>query len=521
MAQDDASASAADAGPPAATLSGAFEAASPYLLAQAPSAAQASDAAAGSASASTTGAVGATSNAAVEVAATTWIWMVPFALAGAALVSRSSSSAASNTSGDVTRAIRVVDGPVKNATVYVDLNDDGVINAGEPSVGTTGSDGSLNVTLTAEQAAHGLLAKGGIDTETNKSFAGVLAAPKGSTVINPLTTLVAALIEGGSGLSLAAAKQAVVDKLGLTAGVDVTTYDTFKLAAEGNANALADHKKAVQIANIIVAGSALVAGGGDQVAAASSVVDALAGAIKEAVRALAPSVTFDNATVSQVLTTAGATVNASEVAKSIVAVNTVVANASGANATLVLAATAQAQVLAQSTLSNAIATASSGGLDTIKALQDSQSASQMASKIDAKSTDVQAPAAPTLALGTGVSNGATSAEAAAAGGVVSVVAEAGASTVVTFSRSGGGTVSKTVTGNGSTAVPVTLSAADLTTLGDGTISVSAVATDAAGNASSAGTGSFTLDTAAPAAPTLALGTGVSNGATSAEATAAG
>jgi hypothetical protein len=62
---------------------------------------------------------------------------------------------------------------------------------------------------------------------------------------------------------------------------------------------------------------------------------------------------------------------------------------------------------------------------------------------------------------------ATLAEATAAGGVVTVTAESGASTVVTFSRSGGGTVSKTVTGNGSTPVAVTLIDTELTALGNG------------------------------------------------------
>ena len=85
-----------------------------------------------------------------------------------------------------------------------------------------------------------------------------------------------------------------------------------------------------------------------------------------------------------------------------------------------------------------------------------------------------------------------------ASGVVSVTAEVGASIVVTFTN-GSHTVTKTLTGNGSTAVPVVLSSADLVTLGDGTISVSAKATDAVGNASSAGSTSFTLDTTAPVA----------------------
>ena len=106
----------------------------------------------------------------------------------------------------------------------------------------------------------------------------------------------------------------------------------------------------------------------------------------------------------------------------------------------------------------------------------------------------------------------------AAGGVVTVTGELGDSISVTFTN-GIHTVTKTVTGTGG-AQAVVLTAGDLTTLTDGTISVSATQTDAAGNAqtAAAATTSFVLDTVAPAAPTLALGTGVANGATAAEAT---
>lgn len=142
-----------------------------------------------------------------------------------------------------------------------------------------------------------------------------------------------------------------------------------------------------------------------------------------------------------------------------------------------------------------------------------------ASEDDNAETTPTAPAAPTLTLGTGVSDGANSAEATQAGGVVTVSGEAGARIAVTFTK-GTATVTKTITATG-TAQAVTLAAGDLTTLGDGSISVKAVATSAAGLASAAATTSFTLDTAAPAAPTLALGTGVSDGATAAEATQAG
>ncbi|MFN5349601.1 MAG: beta strand repeat-containing protein, partial [Betaproteobacteria bacterium] len=112
--------------------------------------------------------------------------------------------------------------------------------------------------------------------------------------------------------------------------------------------------------------------------------------------------------------------------------------------------------------------------------------------------DTIAPGAPVLALGTGVADGATSAEAIAAGGVVTVTGETGASITVTFKR-GSNEVIKTVIGNSSTPVAVTLIGTDLTTLGDGAINVSASQIDAAGNAQTVApaTASFTLDTAAP------------------------
>jgi hypothetical protein len=109
--------------------------------------------------------------------------------------------------------------------------------------------------------------------------------------------------------------------------------------------------------------------------------------------------------------------------------------------------------------------------------------------------DTTLPAAPALALGTGVAAGATATEATQASGVVTVSGEPNASIVVTFTR-GANSVTKTVIGNGA-AQAIVLLAADLTTLGNGTVSVSAIATDVAGNVGAAGSTSFTLDSVAP------------------------
>ncbi|MCX8520922.1 MAG: LamG domain-containing protein, partial [Rhodoferax sp.] len=141
------------------------------------------------------------------------------------------------------------------------------------------------------------------------------------------------------------------------------------------------------------------------------------------------------------------------------------------------------------------------------------------------SLDITAPPAPTLALGAGVSDGATAAEATAVGGVVTVRAENGSTVRVTFTdtSSPAHSLVKTVIGTGA-AQPVMLTISDLgadsNQLQNGNITVTAVATDAAGNASPLNSDSFTLNAILPARPTLTLGEGVSGGATEAEALAA-
>ena len=105
-----------------------------------------------------------------------------------------------------------------------------------------------------------------------------------------------------------------------------------------------------------------------------------------------------------------------------------------------------------------------------------------------------------------------------ASGVVTVTGELDAAIAVTFENEAGTTVVKTLTGD-ATAQAVVLLAADLVTLGDGPVSVSAIQTDLADNESSAATASFDLVTAAVAAPGLALGADVDGVVSAGEATA--
>ncbi len=120
--------------------------------------------------------------------------------------------------------------------------------------------------------------------------------------------------------------------------------------------------------------------------------------------------------------------------------------------------------------------------------------------------DVAAPnAPPTLALGPGISNPVSRAEALQASGVVTVSGEAGSVITVTFARNGS-SVTKTVVGTGSPQAVVLTNEAngDLARLGDGLVTVTASQTDAAGNPQTVApaTTSFTLDTASAVISTV-------------------
>ena len=110
--------------------------------------------------------------------------------------------------------------------------------------------------------------------------------------------------------------------------------------------------------------------------------------------------------------------------------------------------------------------------------------------------DSAAPTTPRLSLPTEVSGGATRSEATASSGVVLIRADSGNTVVLTFSDMDDRSVSKTVTitATAGTSQAVTLDAADLyngtgtstAQLHDGTITVSAVARNAAGITSNPG-----------------------------------
>ena len=142
--------------------------------------------------------------------------------------------------------ITVIDGPIQNAQVCLDKNDNGVCDAGEPS-GSTDAEGK--VTLKVEAADKGqypviaVVGTDAIDADTGKvPTAFTMKAPKDqSAVITPLTTLVQNVVASTGSTSAAAAEQVQAQT-----GINVNLFEDF---SKGSTD---DHKAAANIARMVV-----------------------------------------------------------------------------------------------------------------------------------------------------------------------------------------------------------------------------------------------------------------------------
>ncbi len=138
------------------------------------------------------------------------------------------------------------DGYIEGARVYYDTNGNHSYDAGEP---TTFTDATGHFSLALPPGAAGnIYVTGGTNVDTGLPNVVDLKAPIGSTVINPLTSMVADLID--SGQTPAEANAHVAASLGLPAGLDFGSYDFLDSAADP-ATSLAIQKSAAQIAQLV------------------------------------------------------------------------------------------------------------------------------------------------------------------------------------------------------------------------------------------------------------------------------
>ncbi|MDH4478726.1 MAG: hypothetical protein QE283_02495 [Rhodoferax sp.] len=155
---------------------------------------------------------------------------LPLILAGFGLIASSQTSSGSvvkvpNTPSSVASPGAAFDDYIVGADVWQDLDGDGVMDDNEPQT-TTDAFGKYTLNLVAGSSAFIIVRGGHMGSADGPAFTGTLKAPAGSSVVSPLTTLVASLMADGK--TLAEAKAAMMQILGITdPDFDLLAFDPF------------------------------------------------------------------------------------------------------------------------------------------------------------------------------------------------------------------------------------------------------------------------------------------------------
>ena len=158
----------------------------------------------------------------------------------------------------------VIDGYIKDATVFIDLNGNGVLDGNEVST-TTDALGNFSF-VGNETFAGSLVMQGGTDIATGKPFEGSYTAPGGSSVITPLTTLIQK-VAATANISPTEAEAQISARLNIVSDIDLLNYDPIAIAATETATsatviALQVQAAAVQINTVVSLIAALLSGTG-------------------------------------------------------------------------------------------------------------------------------------------------------------------------------------------------------------------------------------------------------------------
>jgi len=163
---------------------------------------------------------------------------------------------------------KAMDGYLVGATVVFDADGNGTHDLSLPV--TTDENGAFTLSFTQADLAkidsneNGVVdfsegrikVFGGIDASTLQPFDGLYEADANSTVVNPLTTLVSALLDQNLTRQDAASK--VAETLGVPVGVDILNHDPIASAADGEASSSETLTAAARMANVIRQAGAFV-----------------------------------------------------------------------------------------------------------------------------------------------------------------------------------------------------------------------------------------------------------------------
>jgi hypothetical protein len=162
---------------------------------------------------------------------------------------------------------KAIDGYLVGSTVIFDAFSNGVLDGVHDlsSPVTTDGSGQFVLSLTTPElelfdtnkngkidSDEGrIVVSGGFDVTTNAPFSGSYSADANSTVVSPLTTLVTAVMDSGTGMTKEEAKAQVVQALGLPASIDPTNYDPLAAASGNDADSTKVLLETARLANMM------------------------------------------------------------------------------------------------------------------------------------------------------------------------------------------------------------------------------------------------------------------------------
>jgi Ca2+-binding RTX toxin-like protein len=181
----------------------------------------------------------------------------------------------------VTSEGTVIDPYVSGATVFLDYDNDGILDSNEP---WTTTDANGNYSLTGSDGAT-VVSIGGVDTTTGV-VSGTMVAQSGSTVVTPLTTLISTMVTNGTAATAADAEASLKAALGLDSGLDLSTYDPVaglsEPGAAGDTAALVLSVSMMVQNTLTMVSAALEGAGASATAAAAAAAAALSSALSTA-----------------------------------------------------------------------------------------------------------------------------------------------------------------------------------------------------------------------------------------------
>ena len=378
---------------------------------------------------------------------------------GGVEIKDTSTSTLSVQDGKISSAMVFTDGNGNGQIDFTDADNDGVYDIGETLlngdayIGTTDSNGDLTVSssiLTGKT----LMTQGGTDTTTGLEVTVNYTAVAGSTIINPITTLVQELVE--SGKTQAQAETLVKTALGIDSSVNLSSYDPIK---DTNSEAsLSYQKAAIQVANLVtiaenldgVDSSDAVSALASQIASSTTLLDLTDSSVIE---------TFLEDTLTNANTTT--TLRVSNIADSIANANSLIKDST------TLADVVSIQKVAQDDIADAVENKDSDSLeelaneDTFEKIVDSQD-------------DITAPTLELTALSDSVLSSLIEQQNYSQ---TLSVSDINLKSVTAVLKDSNGNIVKELTINETK----TLISADLSSLEEGTYTVEVIAVDYAGN----------------------------------------